>query len=195
MSIAQVHAAWPDLCKVSVSMLHVHVLDACQFSCPFCIFMSLSVSVLHDYVPVHVHAAYLHVYPYVQIYIGRVYVDVYVYECIYVYEKIYIYAYVYVYIYVYMYILYIFMCINILMPKCRTVWHPVSPVPDWKKLMMLEQVRYWTKPTRSGIFWVWYRTIILDAVMTMLALVCSIPMPSYGHSKATNIDMWRLILK
>jgi hypothetical protein len=65
------------------------------------------------------------------------------------------------------------------MPECRTVRHPVSPVPEWKKLTMPEQVRYQTKPTQSSIFWVRCRTKILDAGMPMPALVCSMPMPSY----------------
>ncbi len=67
------------------------------------------------------------------------------------------------------------------MPECRTVRHPVSPVPDWKKLTMPEQVRYRTKLTQSGIFLVRYRTKIQDAGMPMPALVSSMPMPSYGH--------------
>ncbi len=53
--------------------------------------------------------------------------------------------------------------IYIEMPECRTVWHPVSPVLDWKKLTMPKPVRYRTKLTQSGIFLVWYRTKILDA--------------------------------
>ncbi len=69
---------------------------------------------------------------------------------------------------------------NFKMPECRTVRHPVSPVPDWKKLMMPEQVRYQTKLTQSGIFLVQYRTKIQDAGMPMPALVSSMPMPSYA---------------
>jgi hypothetical protein len=45
---------------------------------------------------------------------------------------------------------------------------------------MLEQVQYRTKLTQSGIFLVQYRTKIRDAGMTMLALVSSMPMPSYA---------------
>ncbi len=41
--------------------------------------------------------------------------------------------------------------------ECRTVRYPVSPLPE-KKLTMLQPVRYWTKPTQSGIFLVRYRT-------------------------------------
>ncbi len=66
------------------------------------------------------------------------------------------------------------------MPECRTVRHLVSPVPDWKKLTMLEQVRYRTKLTQSGIFLVRYWTKIRDAGMLMPALVSSMPMPSYA---------------
>ncbi len=66
------------------------------------------------------------------------------------------------------------------MPECRTVRHPVSLVPDWKKLMMPEPIRTRTKLTQSGIFWVRYRTAIMDAGMPMPALVSSMPMPSYG---------------
>ncbi len=64
------------------------------------------------------------------------------------------------------------------MPECRTVWHPVSPVRDWKKLTIPEQVRYRTKLTQFGIFVVRYRTKIRDAGMPMPALVFSMPMPS-----------------
>ncbi len=70
--------------------------------------------------------------------------------------------------------------IYIEMPKCRTVRHPVSPVPDWKKLTMPKQVRYGTKLTQSGIFLVRYRTKIWDAGMPITALVSSMPMPSYA---------------
>jgi hypothetical protein len=65
------------------------------------------------------------------------------------------------------------------MPECRTVRHPVSPVPDWKKLTMPKHVRKRTKLTQSGIFLVRYRTKIRDAGMPMPALVSSMPMPSY----------------
>ncbi len=65
------------------------------------------------------------------------------------------------------------------MPECRTVRHSVSPVPDWKKLMMLKPVGYWTKLMQSSIFLVWYQTKIRDAGMPMPALVSSMPMPSY----------------
>ncbi len=72
------------------------------------------------------------------------------------------------------------MYIHVEMPECRTVRHPVSLVPDWKKLTMPEQVRYRTKVTQSGIFLVRYQTKIWDAGMPMPALVSSMPMPSYG---------------
>jgi hypothetical protein len=66
------------------------------------------------------------------------------------------------------------------MPQCRTILHPVSPVPDQKKLTVPEQVRYQTKLTQSGIILVRYRTKIRDAGMPMLTLVCSMTMPSYA---------------
>jgi hypothetical protein len=65
------------------------------------------------------------------------------------------------------------------MPECRTVRHPVSPVPDWKKLTMPEQFWYWIKLTLSSIFLVRYWTKIRDAGMLMPALVSSVTMPSY----------------
>jgi hypothetical protein len=73
--------------------------------------------------------------------------------------------------------------IYIEMPKCRTVRHPVSLVPDWKKLTMLKPVQYRTKLTQSSIFLVRYRTKIRDARMPMPALVSSMLMPSYGLRK------------
>jgi hypothetical protein len=66
-------------------------------------------------------------------------------------------------------------------PECRTVRHPVSPVPDLKKITMPKPVRYRTKLTQSGIFLVRYRTKIRDAGMPMPALVSSMPMPRYGN--------------
>ncbi len=66
------------------------------------------------------------------------------------------------------------------MLECRTVQHPVSPVPDCKKLTMLELVWYRTKLTQSGIFLVRYQMKIWDAGMPMPALVSSVPMPSYA---------------
>ncbi len=67
------------------------------------------------------------------------------------------------------------------MPECRTVRHPVSLVPDWKKLTIPEQVRYRTMLTQSGIFVVRYRPKIRDAGMPMPALVFSMLMPSPGY--------------
>ncbi len=77
--------------------------------------------------------------------------------------------------------------IYIEMPICRTVQHPVSPVPDWKKLMMPKPVRYRTKLTQSGIFLVRYQTKIRDARMPMPALVSSMPMPSYDYLQFYDI--------
>jgi hypothetical protein len=58
----------------------------------------------------------------------------------------------------------------------------------WKKLMMPEQVQYWTNLTQSGIFLVRYRTKIRDAGMPMPALVSSMPMPSYAKQAS---QIWR----
>jgi hypothetical protein len=44
--------------------------------------------------------------------------------------------------------------------KCCSVWHPISPVPEWKKLTMPGLIRYWTKLTQSSIFLVRYQTEI-----------------------------------
>jgi hypothetical protein len=57
------------------------------------------------------------------------------------------------------------------MPECRTVRHPVSPVPEWKKLTMQEQVRAYTVPH--------FLCPGPDAGIPMPALVCSMPIPSY----------------
>jgi hypothetical protein len=69
------------------------------------------------------------------------------------------------------------MCINAGMPDC-----PASnqSATGMKKLTMLGQVRYRTKPRQSGIFIVRYRTEIIDAGMPMPALVSWMPMPSYA---------------
>ncbi len=80
---------------------------------------------------------------------------------------------------------------NFKMLECQTVRHPVSPVPDWKKLTMTEQVRYWTKLTQSGIFLVRYRTKIRDAGMLMPALVSSMPMSSYVRAPLGIFDTGR----
>jgi hypothetical protein len=67
------------------------------------------------------------------------------------------------------------------LPECRTVPHPVSPVPDWKKLTMQELVRYRNKTTQSGIFLLRYRTEMTDTGIPMPALVFWMPMPTYGN--------------
>jgi hypothetical protein len=46
--------------------------------------------------------------------------------------------------------------------KCQTVRHPVNQVLEFKKLTILEQVRYQPKLTQSGIFLVQYWTRIQD---------------------------------
>ncbi len=88
--------------------------------------------------------------------------------------------------------------INVEISECRTVQHPVSPVPDWKKLTMPEQVRYRTTKTQSVIFLLRYRTKIWDARMQMPALVFSMPMPSYGYYYyylflVLSLSYWRKI--
>ncbi len=40
---------------------------------------------------------------------------------------------------------------------------------------------------KSGIFSVCYRTEIMNAGMPMLALVCSMPMPSYDETILLNV--------
>jgi hypothetical protein len=50
-----------------------------------------------------------------------------------------------------------------------------------KKLTILDQVRYRTNLTQSGIFIVRYQTKIRDAGMPMPALVFSMSMPRYAH--------------
>ncbi len=122
MSIAQIYAAWIGPCCMIKSVQGVHV-----------------------------HAAYLHVYPYVQKYVSRVYVYVYMYIYIYMYVYI-IYTYIHIYIPVHIYIY-----------KCWPFLYPVSPVLEWKEITMLEQVGYRTKPMQSGMFGVRYQTKILDA--------------------------------
>ncbi len=49
------------------------------------------------------------------------------------------------------------------MPECRTVRHPVSPVPEWPKIPMLEPARYRNKKTQSGTGMLRYRNEIQDA--------------------------------
>ncbi len=85
------------------------------------------------------------------------------------------------------------MYIYIEMPECRTVRHQVSPVPDWKKLTIPEQVRYQTNLTQSGIFLVRYRTKIRDAGMPMPALVFSMLMHSYAQKQGSNKVLYVLM--
>jgi hypothetical protein len=75
------------------------------------------------------------------------------------------------------------------MPECQTVRHPNSPVPDWIKITMSEQVRYQIKLTQSGNFLVWYRTKIRHAGMPMPALVSSMPMPSYVNDPLILVSL------
>jgi hypothetical protein len=127
-------------------------------------------SMLHDQ-GVHVHAAcpcHCPCWPCcMSVSVLHVYVPVHVHA-----------AYLHVYPYVQKYISRVYKCRNAGLPGIQSVRHRIE------KLTMPEQVRYRTKPTQSGIVWVWYRTKILDARMPMPASVCSIPIPSY----AKNID-------
>ncbi len=67
-------------------------------------------------------------------------------------------------------------------PECRTVRHPVSPVPEWIKIPMPEPVRYRNKGTKwSSIGMLRYRTVIQNAGMSMPAASTSMPMPSCGY--------------
>jgi hypothetical protein len=56
-----------------------------------------------------------------------------------------------------------------------------------KKTKMPGPVWNQTKPMKSGIFSVRYRTEILNDGMPMPALVCSMPMPSYANNQ---IHLW-----
>jgi hypothetical protein len=73
---------------------------------------------------------------------------------------------------------------NFKMPECRTVRHPVNPVPELKKLTVPEPVWYRTKLMHSGIFLFRYQMEIMDAGILMSALVSSMPMPSFGSRTA-----------
>ncbi len=71
--------------------------------------------------------------------------------------------------------------IYIEMPECRTVQHPVSQLPDWKKTNNAETGPVPDKADAvRHFFLVRYQTKIRDAGMPMPALVSSMPMPSYG---------------
>jgi hypothetical protein len=68
-----------------------------------------------------------------------------------------------------------------IMPECRTVRHPVSPVHKWTRLPVLEAVRYRDKGTQSGTGMLRYMTEIHDAGMPMPSESASMPMPSYSE--------------
>jgi hypothetical protein len=63
---------------------------------------------------------------------------------------------------------FVFVCINAGMLDCPASNQSGTGI---KKLTMLGQVRYRTKPRQSGIFLVRYRTEIIDAGIPMPALV------------------------
>jgi hypothetical protein len=112
MSTLQVHAAWPNPCCVSMSMLHVHVHTACPcpycMPCPCCMFMSILHAMLH----VHDNAAF-HV---------NAQLCLYLYLYLYLYLQ-YLYLYLYLYIYIYkLYILPTGMMPAYLYSVCCTVW-------------------------------------------------------------------------
>jgi hypothetical protein len=146
-----VHCTGP--CRMAKSVLRVnvhtvcHVHVACSCHCPRCMFMSLSM--LH----VHVNAAF-HVNPALHVnasfHVNAAFHDnascPHLCPCTYVYVE---------------------------MPECRTVRHPVSPVPDRKKITIPEQIRY--------------RTKLRDAGMLMPALVSLMPMPSYAELRVNTV--------
>ncbi len=76
----------------------------------------------------------------------------------------------------------------IIIPECRNVRHPVSPVPEWKQMSMPEPVRYRNKGTQSGIGILRYRTEIMGAGIPMPVASASMPMPrnGYEHTTVTN---------
>jgi hypothetical protein len=78
-------------------------------------------------------------------------------------------------------------------PECRIVRHPVSLVPDWKQLTMLQRIRYRCKATQSSIFLVRHRTEKSGTGMPMPALVLWMPMPTYDcypNDFREKDDMW-----
>ncbi len=134
---SSMHVHCPGPCRMTKSVLRVHVQAVCPcpccmsmsiclccMPCPCCMFMSMLHSMLMLYSMPMLHSmSMLHVHAYVHVHVE--------------------------------------------MPECQTVRHPVSSVLDWKKLTMPEQVRYRTKLNQSGIFLVRYRTKIRDARMPM----------------------------
>ncbi len=76
------------------------------------------------------------------------------------------------------------------MPECRTVRHPVSPVPEWTKMLMPEPFQYRNKRTQSGTGMLRYRTEIQDAGMPIPAASTSMPMPCYAFH-TVSIDSKR----
>ncbi len=181
----------PCRCCMSICMLHAHVLvrAACPCPCPCCLSVSgtaclfpcyicpssicMSMSMLH----VHVHAASsCPCCMFMSMYILHLHVNVQAacpYPC-----SCHLCVCVCVYMSVCMSVC-VRMCV--LVYKCQTVWHSISPVPEWKKLTIPGLDRCQTKPTQSGTFLVRYWTEITDAGMPMPALVSSMPMPNYVH--------------
>jgi hypothetical protein len=66
-------------------------------------------------------------------------------------------------------------------PECRTLRHPVSPVPELKEISMPESVRYRNKVNQSSTGLIWYRTEIMDAGIPMPAASALMPMPRYAQ--------------
>ncbi len=65
----------------------------------------------------------------------------------------------------------------------RTDRHPVSPIPERKKMLMPELFRYRNKEAQSGTGMLRYHTEMIDAGIPMLAALALMPMPSYGNHR------------
>ncbi len=183
------HAAYPCPCPcpssfcMYMSKLHIHVHGLRQ--CPCCMFMFMSMLYVH----MHVHAVYLHACLYVQISIWILYVDVYVYVYVHICIHSHIHVHIHIHIGTCIYI-HLLICISTnTVHKCRNAG--LSGIRSVRyrneKITMLEQVWCRTKPSPSGIFLVRYRTKMIDAGMSMLALVCSMQMPRFASHTITSV--------
>jgi hypothetical protein len=72
------------------------------------------------------------------------------------------------------------MCINAGLFGIQTVRYQNKKTNDAGTGLVLDQ------PRQSGIFLVWYRTVIIDARMPMPASVSWMPMPSYVNEYNKN---------
>jgi len=74
-------------------------------------------------------------------------------------------------------------------PECRTVRHPVNPVPEWKEIRMPEPVRSGIRrETQSGTGMLRYRTEMMNARIPMPAASASMSMPNYGNGELKRIN-------